>query len=289
MFYQELTGVDDTEKKLNERRRKAEYAARVIGDLPVDQYKRAQANELVAHLLKDGKKTQTVRRYLNYITPVIKVALREWEIEKSSVFEGLRIPNLGSDSVDRNPFSVDEIRMMQSACRLKDDDIRHLIALVSDTGVRLAEAVGLTMQDISLKGPVPYINLRVAEHRPLKTPQSVRKVPLVGAALWAAERLCEERGDAFAAFPRYRAADGKVLATSASNARSKYLHSLGLPEGKTMHSFRHAMRDRLRNAGVAEEPTDKLLGWAHNSVGRGYGKGHSIEFLHNEMLKIVLD
>jgi hypothetical protein len=59
-----------------------------------------------------------------------------------------------------------------------------------DTGARLGEIVGLRRDDLSLAGPVPYVSIR--EHpalgRTLKTPNSRRKVPLVGMALWAAER-----------------------------------------------------------------------------------------------------
>ena len=37
-----------------------------------------------------------------------------------------------------------------------DDDIRWLVALISDTGMRLAEAVGLLIEDINLQSPTPY-------------------------------------------------------------------------------------------------------------------------------------
>jgi integrase len=40
---------------------------------------------------------------------------------------------------------------MQQLCMEKDDEARWLIALVSDTGLRLAEAVGLLAADIKLE------------------------------------------------------------------------------------------------------------------------------------------
>ena len=49
-----------------------------------------------------------------------------------------------------------------------DDDIRWLVALISDAGMRLAEASGLLIEDINLQAPTPYINLRPHPHRPLK-------------------------------------------------------------------------------------------------------------------------
>ena len=70
-----------------------------------------------------------------------------------------------------------------------DDEPRWLIALLSDTGMRLAEAVGLLSDDINLDGCNPHIKLKEHPWRSLKTRSSIREVPLVGASLWAAERI----------------------------------------------------------------------------------------------------
>ena len=47
----------------------------------------------------------------------------------------------------RKPIPMEAIRNVQSECRAIDDDIRWLIALISDTGMRLAEGAGLLKQD----------------------------------------------------------------------------------------------------------------------------------------------
>ena len=49
----------------------------------------------------------------------------------------------GTEPVKRMPMPIDSIRLVQSECVKLDDDIRWLIALISDTGMRLAEAAGL--------------------------------------------------------------------------------------------------------------------------------------------------
>ena len=41
----------------------------------------------------------------------------------------------------------------------KDDDLRWLVALLSDTGMRLGEAVGLLKSDIILDTDTPHLNL----------------------------------------------------------------------------------------------------------------------------------
>ncbi len=69
------------------------------------------------------------------------------------------------------------------------------IAMLSDTGARQAEVVGLRKDDVILTGDVPYILIRPNANRGLKNAQSERKVPLVGEALWAAQRAMTTDGE----------------------------------------------------------------------------------------------
>ena len=71
----------------------------------------------------------------------------------------------------------------------EDDEMRWLLAFISDTGMRLAEAAELHKDDITLDAPAPYINLQPHCWRRLETKSSARHIPLVGASLWAAMRL----------------------------------------------------------------------------------------------------
>ena len=54
-----------------------------------------------------------------------------------------------------------------------------LVALISDTGMRLAEAAGLHMDDLHLYDAVPHVEIRPHPWRSLKTKGSQRQVPLV--------------------------------------------------------------------------------------------------------------
>ena len=96
----------------------------------------------------------------------------------------------------RKPIPIDDIRNIQSECRAIDDDMRWLIALISDTGMRLAEGAGLLKQDfIGLDTDLPYVCITKHPWRNLKTASSERKIPLVGEALWAAKRIVEAEMD----------------------------------------------------------------------------------------------
>ena len=56
----------------------------------------------------------------------------------------------GAEPVKRVPVPIDSIRLVQNECMKLDDDIRWLIALISDTGMRLAEAAGLRISNLHL-------------------------------------------------------------------------------------------------------------------------------------------
>ena len=124
-----------------------------------------------------------------------------------------------ADIKKRVSIPVETIRQIQQSCIEHDDDMRWLIALISDTGMRLAEAAGLHVNDIRLDEDIPYVDIKPHPWRSLKTKGSQRQVPLVGASLWAAQRISANASSCFA-FPRYTDSE-RCNANSASNALNK--------------------------------------------------------------------
>lgn len=151
------------------------------------------------------------------------------------------------------------------------------MALVSDTGMRLAEAAGLHLDDIVLDTSVPRVIVREHPWRRLKTSTSARSVPLVGAALWAAQRVVASKTDDRFAFPRYNKGE-TTNANSASAALNKWMKP-HVPARCTMHSFRHSLRDRLRAVECPSDIVDQIGGWQTEGVGHGYGRGYPLEVL----------
>ena len=179
----------------------------------------------------------------------------------------------GAAAVKRMPIPINDIRKDQQFCYQKDDDIRWLIALLSDTGMRLVEAASLVKEDVFLYTEIPYVRLSERPWRPLKTRSSKRDVPLVGAALWAAQRAYQSSPNEYL-FPRYCSDDG-CKADYASNSLNKWLRK-HVPSGCVVHSFRHSMRDRLRAVECPAEIIDQLVGWTTAGVGRQYGLGYGL-------------
>jgi integrase len=172
---------------------------------------------------------------------------------------------------------------LQRICFNMDDEPRWLIALLSDTGMRLAEAVGLLSDDINLDNCNPHIKLQEHPWRSLKTRSSIREVPLVGASLWAAEQI-KNNGNYFA-FPKY-CTKAKCNSNSASAALNKWLKSR-VPDGCVVHSFRHSLRDRLREVECPSDVVDAIGGWSTEGVGQGYGRGYGLDVRMRWMQKIT--
>ena len=59
--------------------------------------------------------------------------------------------------------------------------------------------------------------------------------------------------------------------------------------GKTTHSFRHALADRLRNTGCPEEIVAEILGHSRSGMTKNYGKGFSLEVKQKWLGKIITE
>ena len=53
---------------------------------------------------------------------------------------------------------MEDIRKVPPLRRGIDDEMRWLIALISDTSMRLGEATGLFKEDIKVNKPIPHID-----------------------------------------------------------------------------------------------------------------------------------
>jgi integrase len=97
--------------------------------------------------------------------------------------------------------------------------VKLLMPLLGETGCRLAEIVGLRLDDIDLENGL--IHIRPNSARRLKNKTSERVVPLVGYAKPAIEQALAQADDEWL-FPQYLKV-GHCYATHASNAVNKWL------------------------------------------------------------------
>ena len=113
----------------------------------------------------------TVKRIFECIRAIWNFAAREHGIVDQNPFANMNNGN-GAAAVKRMPILINDIQKVQLLCHHKDDDIRWLIALLSDTGMRLAEAASLAKKDVFLDTEIPYVRLCERPWRPLKTRRS---------------------------------------------------------------------------------------------------------------------
>jgi len=164
--------------------------------------------------------------------------------------------------------------------------MRWIIAALSDSGMRLAEVIGLGVNDLFLDAEVPFVRLVEHPWRRLKTSTSIRDVPLVGASMWGLKRAANATEGPLI-FPRYCSVEGNK-ANYASNALNKWLKDY-VPEGCVIHSFRHSLRDRLRAVQCPSDIIDQIGGWQTAGTGQSYGRGYELDILHNWLKKAVSD
>lgn len=257
------------------------YVIDACGDKDLGVYTKADANAFRDELVSRGLAGSSITRVFGTVRSVINFAISEQGLSISNPFARVYYDRTAGVS-DRTPIPADALAKVQSQCRVVDDDLRWLVALVSDTGMRLAEAAGLSRDDFVESGDGSmFVRLRPHAWRRLKTKGSERDIPLEGEARWAAERILSETGHPTFAFPRYNSGS-TTNANSASAALNKWMKAYA-PEGCTMHSFRHSMRDRLRAVECPSDIVDQIGGWQTDGVGHGYGSGYPLEVLRKWM------
>ena len=213
----------------------------------------------------------SITRVLSIVKAIFNFAISENGLSLKNHFKGLqydRFVGVGS----REVIPTDDIKIIQKRFLEIDDELRWLIALISDTGMRLAEATGLLVKDIRLVSEVPHAVVQSHSWRPLKTKGSKRDIPLVGKALWSAKRIKELSESKFA-FQRFN-----TLTFTSTNTFSASLNKWLRSElcQYTMQSFKHSFRNRLRYVGCHSEITNQIGGWSNKTVGQNYGNGYRL-------------
>jgi len=249
------------------------YAIQCLGNKDLGEYTTIDAGEFRDWLFAKGLKRSSVSRNLTIVKAVVNLCIQEEGLGINNPFAKVYIP-YDENHTKRHSLTIEQIKLLQLRCKQKDDSLRWLAALISDTGMRLAEAVGLSIDDIDLDHEVPHVVIRKHPWRPLKTSGSERIIPLVGAALWASERLSDTVSGQFL-FPQY--VDGiSSNANSASAALNKWMKTF-LPKQCVVHGMRHAFRDRLRAVNAPMDMIDQLGGWTKSSIGQNYGEGFQLK------------
>ena len=243
----------------------------LAGDRDVSEYTRQDAKLFVHHLEMKGNKTATIRRRINSLSAIMNYAYSELDLDKRNPFTRLFICNEGDDVFKRGIFTNEQLKLGYDKALASGSSVKLLMPLLGETGCRLAEIVGLRLEDINLDNDL--IHIRPNSARRLKNRTSERVVPLVGYAKLAIEQALTQADDEWL-FPQYLKV-GHCYATHASNAVNKWLkRDFG---GLTAHSLRHTFRDRLRALECLTDMIEQLGGWSSvDGVGARHGQGYDL-------------
>jgi len=281
-LYHRLKGAGKTKLFFEVSGRSIRYLTECLGHDNLSMLELSDAGQFRDFLFDRGMSSSSVKRVFSSVRAIVNLAIREHGIAVGNVFSGTYIPE-DELKQKRPPIPMDTLRQVQSNCRSLNDEPRWLIALISDTGMRLSEACGLLVSDIHLDTTTPYIDLVEHPWRRLKTGSSKRQIPLVGSSFWAARQIIHMSSDF--AFPKY-CRTNKCNANSASAALNKWLKPR-VPEACVIHSFRHSIRDRLRAVECPADIIDAIGGWTTEGIGHQYGEGHDLKVTYSWMKKLV--
>jgi len=252
-------------------KRSCGYLIDCCGMKDLHDYVRSDATKFRDYLFAKGLNGASVARIFGTVRAVINLALSEFGLSIVNPFSNVYFDH-SVGVKKRLPIKHEDIKKVQAECYQADDEKRWLIALIADTGMRLAEGAGLLRSDFIEQDGILCVGIRTHPWRSLKTASSERIIPLVGSAKWAAERILARPDGSEFAFPNYN--DGqRTNANSASAALNKWLKTKIGP-GYTIHSFRHSMRDRLRAVECSSDIIDQIGGWLTHGVGSSYGEGY---------------
>ncbi len=318
---QELDGV--SEKTLNDKASVVDLLIRIVGDLPIDQYQRQQAqkfkdtalrlpprlNQLpdapLEELIEKAERTitpTTFNNYLKQLTSVFAYAMREGLCEKNP-FDGLRVKQKVKVSELRNRFDTDDLRRLFNSNELGSEretkPYRYWLPLLGlYTGARLNELCQLYLDDVVTVDGIDCIHIRALRaDQKLKNVTSERIIPIhsklieLGFLEYVLKQQTEGQERLFSELGLH-ANHGYASAVSKWFARVR--DKLGFKGGedrKDFHSFRHTVADHLKQLGVSESLIGGVLGHQTGGITLGrYGKDFRAESLKPviEMLEFQL-
>jgi site-specific recombinase XerD len=230
------------------------------GKSEIERIERVDLEGFIEHEQDRGLRISTVRTRLACIIAFLHY-LMEHEIISGPVLKRgikLKLP-------ETLPRAIPPADVRKLLSVIDDTRDRALILLLLRTGIRIGEALGLTLNDLDLKGR--KIHLYQGEKNSMG-----RVVYLSDDALFAL-KLWLKRRDKAKEFLFYGQGHGHLCYSTGRSLFVKYLEKAGLEQrGYTVHCLRHTFASELLNAGMRLECLQPLLGHQDIEVTRRYAR-----------------
>lgn len=267
------------------RQRAIAYLKDLLGDVHLSAVDRKAVLRFrdwwIGKVESEGLRAYSANRSITDIAGMLTVIDDALKTEFHPAWEKVRIKETNATKLGKRlPFPakwVQEKFLAPCALDSMNHQARCIVYTMVETGMRLGEVCNLREQDIRLTDDIPHVEVAERADRRQKTDYSIRRIPLVGVALWAMRQ--HPNG-----FPRY--ADKGDAASAAIN---KQLDELKLRPTKqhTVYSLRHTFQDRILAAGAPDRMQADLMG--HEFGRPSYGDGAEMKQRQELLERIKFD
>lgn len=264
-----------------------------------DRYNNAPLLKLINEVDEKGYETlstASIRNHLMTFKEFLRFAKKRRYITEAFEYD-IDIPKKEKGK-ERESFSGSElVKIFNAKTYPSKNDVYHfhrywipLIALF--TGMRLNEICQLFVGDIQKKKNIYYFNITdEGEKQHLKNQNSKRKVPVhpklieLGFIDFVNE---QKKNKQQLLFNKLSYSPKNKYNKKMSAWFARYLEEIGITqESKVFHSFRHLVKQSLRNYGVPKEFQNAICGWSGDDIGeKVYGGEVPIEILYKEICKL---
>lgn len=248
-----------------------------ITDADAKKYRRIVKDRLD----NDEFKSDTANKRLDWIRIILNAVFYEDYDNRRNPFQGLKKLHGYDDDAKRPPFTPAEIVLVRESVKTSgvSDEIKAIIQIGEATGANARELALMEAGDIHLTANVPFIQIRPNSLRSKvkKGGERHRDIPLVGEALEAMRR-----------FPTgFTCFQNPTGPTNANQALSAFFRKV--TPGKGFSSYRHTMKDWLRNSGCIDTLQNSIIGHATKGLGKSmhYGRGYEVEIKKEALEKAL--
>ncbi len=126
---------------------------RYLGDKPIDSYSSSDAATVRDKELRRQTSVASVKRNFSTVRSVINLSISENGINCVNPFSRTFMPE--TEKFKRHPIPLETIKSIREECLKENDEMRWIILLLAEIGMRLGEVVGLLKKDVVLEESIP--------------------------------------------------------------------------------------------------------------------------------------
>jgi len=230
------------------------------GKRELEEMERVDLEAFIEHEQDRGMHISTVRTRLACIIAFLHFLMEQDVISGSLLKRSIKLKL--PDTLPR-AMNPSDVRKLLSV--IDDTRDRALILLLLRTGMRIGEALGLTLNDLDIRDR--KVHLFEGEKNSMGRVVYLSDDALFAVKLWLRRRNKKKE------FVFYGQGNRGLCYSAGRSRFMKYLKKAGLEQkGYTVHCLRHTFASELLNAGMRLECLQQLLGHQDIEVTRRYAR-----------------